>query len=79
MAWQCHIQSMQLSKQLVTKPDKVITGDVLAIEWDKSRITLDNLDLKEDYPKLKSIEKTMEVQIGEESQVTQIGSILNLD
>ena len=76
---QCHIQSLQLSKQAVTKPDKVITRDVLAIEQDRSGITLDSLDPQKDYPKPESVERTVEVQIGREGQVTQIGSLLNMD
>ena len=79
MARQCHIQSLQLSKQAVTKPNKVITMDVLAIERDGSGITLDNLDLEEDYPKLEPIERTVEVQIGEKDRVTQIDSLLNME
>ena len=57
----------------------VIIGDVLAIEWDGSKITLDSLDLRDDYPKPEPIERTMEIQINGEGQVTRIGSLLNKD
>ena len=41
---QCHNQSLQLSRQVVSKPDEVVIKDVLEIERDGSMITLDNLD-----------------------------------
>ena len=76
-AWQCHIQSLQLSKQAIAESNEVITRDVLAIERDRSRITLDSLDPREDYPKLEPIKRTIEVQISGKGRVTQIGSLLN--
>ena len=51
MVRQCHIQAIHLGKQAVCKPEEAITGDVLAIERDGSRIALEELDPKKDYPK----------------------------
>ena len=56
--------------------EKVIIDDVLVIEQKRSKITLDSLDLKEEYPKPKPVEKTLKVQIEEEGRVTKIGSLL---
>ena len=39
-----HIQSLQLSKQTVSKPVGVMTGNVLAIEHEGSQIILNSLD-----------------------------------
>ena len=58
MAQQCHIQSLHLRKQVVPKPDNVVTSDILAIERNGSMITLDGLDSKEDRLKPKSVEQT---------------------
>ena len=58
---QCHIQSLQLSKQAVSKPDEVVIKDVLAIERDGFMIALDSLDPREDYPKLELIERTIKI------------------
>ena len=77
MARQCHIQSLQLSKQAVSELDKVVIGDVLAIECDGYMIMF--LDLKEDYPKPEPVEQTMEIQINGEGRVTQIGFMLNTE
>ena len=60
---QCHNQSLQLSRQAISEPDKVVTRDVLAIKRDGSTITLDNLDPKEDYLKPEPFERIVEVQI----------------
>ena len=49
------------------------------MEWDGSRITLDSLDSRKGYPKLEPIEGKVKVSISEEGQVTQIGSLLNVD
>ena len=56
---------------MVTEPDEVIIRDVLVIEHDGSRITLNSLDSKEDYPKQKLMERTVEVQIGKENRVNR--------
>ena len=56
MARQCHIQAIHLSKQTVSKLEKAVTGDVLAIERDGSEINIKALDLREDYPKPGSME-----------------------
>ena len=39
-----NVISLQLNRQAISEPDKVVTGDVLAIECDESMITLDSLD-----------------------------------
>ena len=56
MARQCHIQSIHLSKQAVSKPREVVIGDILAIERDGSRIDVDGLDSRKDYPKPEPVE-----------------------
>ena len=60
-ARQCHIQAIHLSKQAVPELDKVVTGDVLAIERDGSEIDIEDLDLREDYPKPEPVEQTEEI------------------
>ena len=48
----CHIQSLQLSGEVITKPIKVVVEDVLAIEHRVGEdIILDSLDPKEEYIK----------------------------
>ena len=56
MTRQCHIQAIHLGKQAVCKPEEAITGDVLAIERDGSKIAIEELDPKEDYPKSEPVE-----------------------
>ena len=41
----------------------MITGDVLAIEHNGSKIDIDGLDPREDYPKSELVEQTKEVDI----------------
>ena len=53
------------------------TNNGLEIEWNGSKITLDSLDLREEYPKPKPVEKTVEVKIDKEGRVTKIGSLLD--
>ena len=55
-ARQCHIQAIHLSKQTVSEPEKVVIGDVLAIERDGSKIDIEDLDPREDYPKSEPVE-----------------------
>ena len=70
-------QSFHLSKQVIFEPNKVVTGNILAIERDGSMITLDALDPREDHLKLEPVEQTEEVQISEEGRTTRIRSLLN--
>ena len=42
----------------------MVTRDVLAIECGGFVVSLDNLDLREDYPKPKLVETTVEVHQG---------------
>ena len=79
MTRQCHIQSIHLSKQVIPKLEEVVTKDILAIERDGSRIDVDDLDSREDYPKLEPVEQTEEIEISDKSQITQIGTLLNRD
>ena len=78
-ARQCHIQAINLSKQAVFKLEKVVTGDVMAIERDGSRIDIEDLDLKEDYPKPEPVEQTEEINISGDGRTIRIGSRLNHD
>ena len=51
-ARQCHLQSLQLSNKAMTKLTEVIARDVLAIGQRVGKdITLDSLDLREEYIK----------------------------
>ena len=79
MTRQCHIQSIHLSKQAIPELEEVVTKDILAIERDGSRIDVDDLDSREDYPKLELVEQTEEIEISGKSQTTQIGTLLNRD
>ena len=79
MARQCHIQAIHLGKQAVCKSEEAITGDVLAIARDGSKIAIEELDPKEDYPKPEPVEQTEEVQISGEGRTTRIGTRLNRD
>ena len=63
MTRQCHIQSIHLSKQAVSELGKVVTWDILAIERDASKINVNGLDPKEDYPKPELMEQTEEIEI----------------
>ena len=74
---QCHIQSIHLSKQAVSKPREVVIGDILAIERDGSGIDVDGLDSKEDYPKLEPVEQMEHNEISGKGRITQIGTLLN--
>ena len=55
-ARQCHIQAIHLSKQAVSEPEKAVTGDVLAIERNSSKIDIKDLDPRENYPKPEPVE-----------------------
>ena len=57
----------------------MVTRDILAIKRDDSRINVDDLDLKEDYPKLEPVEQTEEIEISGKRWTTQIGTFLNRD
>ena len=57
IARQCHIQSIHLSKQVISETKEAITGDILAIECDGSKIRVD-LDSIENYPKPEPVEQT---------------------
>ena len=52
---------------------------MLAIEQIDSNITFKSPDLREEYPKLESVEKMVEVQIRQEGRVTKISSLLVQD
>ena len=73
-ARQCHIQAIHLSKQAVTESEKAVTGDVLAIERNGSGIDIEDLDLREDYPKPEPVERTEEINISGDGRTTRIGS-----
>ena len=60
---QCHIQAIHLSKQAVTEPEKAVTGDVMAIERNDSKIDIEDLDPREDYPKPEQMEQIEEINI----------------
>ena len=79
MARQCHIQAIHLGKQTVCKPEEAVIGDVLAIERDGSKIAIEELDPREDYPKPELVERTEKVQISGEGRTTRIGTRLNWD
>ena len=56
-ARQCHIQSLQLSRQSIGILGNDLSGDVLAIEQQTGMIIpLEELDPREDYPKLEPVE-----------------------
>ena len=76
-AQQCHIQVIHLSKQAVSEPEKAVIGDILAIERDGSRINIEDLDLREDYPKPEPVEQTEKINISGDGRATRIGSLLN--
>ena len=59
---------MHLSKQTIPELEEVIIGDILAIECDSSGIDADDLDSREDYPKLELVEQTKEIEISGKSQ-----------
>ena len=75
---QCHIQSLQLSRQSIGVPGNNLSGDVLAIEQQTGMtIPLEELDPRENYPKPEPVEQTEKIQLGrEEGRVTSIGSLL---
>ena len=79
MARQCHIQAIHLSKQTVLELEETVTGDVLAIECDGSKINIEDLDPREDYPKPEPMEQTEEINISGEGGTTQIGTRLSHD
>ena len=66
-ARQCHIQTIHLSKQAVSEPEKVVTGDILALERNGSAINIEDLDPMEDYPKPEPVEQTEEININGDS------------
>ena len=59
--------------------EKVVTGDVLAIERNGSGIDIEDLDPREDYPKPEPVERTEEINISGDGRTTRIGSQLNHD
>ena len=63
MARQCHIQAIHLSKRTVPEPEEAVTGEVLAIECDGSKINIEDLDPREDYPKPEPVEQTEKIDI----------------
>ena len=79
MVRQCHIQAIHLSKQTVFEPEEAITGDVLAIERDDSKINIKDLDPREDYPKPEPVEQTEEINISGKGRTTRIGTRLSHD
>ena len=79
MARQCHIQVIHLDKQAVCKPEEAVIRDVLVIECDGSKIAIEELDTRKNYPKPEPIEQTEEVQISGEGRTTLIGTRLNRD
>ena len=63
----------------MSEPKNVVTGDILAIERDGSGINIEDLDPREDYPKLEPVEQIEEINISGDDQTTRIGSRLNHD
>ena len=55
-----------MSKQAVSEPEKAVIGDVLAIERNGSRIDIEDLDPRENYPKPEPVEQTEEISISGE-------------
>ena len=78
-ARQCHIQAIHLSRQAVSEPEKAVIGDVLAIGRSDSKIGIEDLDPREDYPKPEPVEQTEEISISGEGRTTRIGLRLNHD
>ena len=61
-ARQCHIQSLQLSRQSIGIPENDLSGDVLAIEQQIGMtIPLEELDPRENYPKVEPVEQTEKI------------------
>ena len=79
MTRQCHIQAVHLSKQTVPDLEEAVTGDVLAIERDGLEINIQDLDPREDYPKLEPVEQIEEIEINGEGRTTRIGTRLSHD
>ena len=77
MARQCHIQSIHLSNQVIPDPKKVTTRDILAIKCDGSKIRVDDLDPRENYPKSELVEQTKEIEISGKGRTTQIGTLFD--
>ena len=61
------------------EPEKVVTEDILVIERDGSKIDIEDLDPREDYPKPEPVEQTEKINISGEGRVTQIGTRLSHD
>ena len=76
---QCHIQSIHLSKQAVSKLREVVTGDILAIERDGSIIDVNGLDPRDDYPKPELVEQIEEIEISGNGRTPRIGTLFNHD
>ena len=61
------------------EPKKMVTEDVLGIERDDSKIDIEDLDPREDYPKPEPVEQTKKINISGDGRTTRIGSRLNHD
>ena len=68
-----------MSRQAVSEPEKAVTEDVLTIRRNDSGIGIEDLNPREDYPKLEPVEETEEISISGEGRTTRIGSHLNHD
>ena len=55
----------------------MVIGDILAIEHDGSRINVNGLDPRDDYPKPESVEQTEETEIGGKGRTTRIETLFN--
>ena len=79
MTRQCHIQSLQLSRQVVGEPEREVFGDVLAIEQSEgTELTFENLDPEKDYPKPKLIEQMVDIQVEDiNGWVKKVGLLLD--
>ena len=49
---------------------EVVTRDVLSIEHNGSKISIEDLDPREDYPKPEPVEQTEEIDINSEGRTT---------
>ena len=57
----------------------MVTWDILAIERNGSKINMDDLDLRENYPKPEPMEQTKEIEISGRGRTIQIETLLNED
>ena len=79
MARQCHIQAIHLSKQIVPEPKEAVKEDILAIERDGSKINIEDLDPRKDYPKPEPVKQTEKIDISGEGRTTRIRTRLSHD